>query len=309
MRADETGTRHHERPIDPQSATRDAFSRRGFVALGAGAAITVAATTPTAAQNADYGKPHPPLVPEDDPSIVVSRPQLTPAAGGAIGAYAARPRTLMRATPSVVVIQQIWGVDVQIRDVVRRLAKAGYIAVAPQLFDRVGAPNGDGASDIAPFQAAAATMNQQGFVPTDVIAAHDWARTQAPDTTIGITGFCMGGSITLQSIVDSKAFAAASMFYGNVRPGSDTKQPAKAADFDFTSRIATPLMGSFGARDTSIAPDDVRAMFARLTVPHDVRIYDEAGHAFFDDQRPRYVPSAAADAWARTLAWFQKYLT
>jgi carboxymethylenebutenolidase len=68
-------------------------------------------------------------------------------------------------------------------------------------------------------------------------------------------------------------------------------------------------MGSFGARDTSIKPEDVRAMFARLSAPHDVKIYDEAGHAFFDDTRSSYVPSAAADAWARTLAWFKTYLT
>ncbi len=294
--------------IDPQAATKDEVSRRGFVSLGTVAALTLAATTAASAQNAGFGQPHPPLVREDDPAIVVSRPRLMPSAGGAIGAYAATPRTVMHATPAVVVIQQIWGVDVQIRDVVRRLAKAGYVTIAPQLFDRVGAPNGDGATEIAAFQTAAAKMNQQGFVPTDVIAAHDWTRTQAHDAMVGITGFCMGGSITLQSIIDSKAFAAASMFYGSVRPGSDTKQPAKPSDFDFTSRITTPLMGSFGARDTSISPDDVRAMFARLTVPHDVKIYDEAGHGFFDDQRPRYVPAAAADAWARTLAWFRRFL-
>ena len=99
------------------------------------------------------------------------------------------------------------------------------------------------------------------------------------------------------------------MFYGSVRPGTDSKSPTTATTFDFTSRITTPLLGSFGARDTSIKAEDVQAMFARLTSPHAVKIYDEAGHAFFDDTRERYVPSAAIDAWSRTLAWFHTYLT
>ena len=99
------------------------------------------------------------------------------------------------------------------------------------------------------------------------------------------------------------------MFYGSVRPGTNPQDPTTASTFDFTSRITTPLMGSFGGRDTSIKPADVQAMFARLTSPHDVKIYDEAGHAFFDDTRASYVASAASDAWARTLTWFHRYLT
>jgi carboxymethylenebutenolidase len=294
---------------DPLNSTKPDVSRRGFVALGAGAAFAIANGAAAAAQTTGFGKPHPPIVAEDDPAIVVSRPRLTPSAGGPIGSYAATPRTVTRTTPGVVIAQQIWGVDTQIRDVVRRLAKAGFIAIAPQLFDRVDAPNGDGATDIAAFTAAAQKMSAQGFVTTDLLAGHDWIHTQAQDAKIGILGFCMGGGLAIQEVIDSKAFAAASVFYGNVRPGTPSKAPTTASTFDFTSRITTPLLGSYGARDTSIKAEDVTAMFARLTAPHAVKIYDEAGHAFFDDQRPRYVPSAAADAWTRTLAWFHRYLT
>jgi carboxymethylenebutenolidase len=283
-------------------------SRRGFVALGAGAAFAIANGAAASAQTQGFGKPHPPIVAEDDPAIIVSRPRLTPSAGGAIGSYAAMPRTVTRLTPGVVLVQQIWGVDTQIRDVVRRFTKAGYITIAPQLFDRVNAPSGDGANDIAPFSAAAQKMFAQGFVTTDILAAHDWIPTQARDASIGLVGFCMGGGIALQQIIDSRAFAAASMFYGSVRPGTASDAPTTASTFDFTSRITTPLLGSFGARDTSIKAEDVTAMFARLKPPHAVKIYDEAGHAFFDDTRPRYVASAAADAWTRTLAWFHQYL-
>jgi carboxymethylenebutenolidase len=294
---------------DPLDSTKPDVSRRGFVSLGAGAAYVVANATAVQSQTEGFGKPHPPIVAENDPAIIVSRPPLTPKAGSPIGSYAAAPRTVTRLTPGVVVILHIWGIDTSIRDVVRRLAKAGYIAIAPGLFDRHDPPSGDGATDYTKFVPIAQKTFAEGFLASDVIAAHDWIQTQAGDGGIGITGFCMGGGIVLQSIVDSKAFAAASMFYGNVRPGSNAKEPAKPSDFDFTSRVTTPLLGSFGARDDSIKADDVRAMFARLNSPHAVKIYDEAGHGFFDDQRESYVPSAAADAWARTLAWFHQYLT
>ncbi|HYW54216.1 MAG TPA: dienelactone hydrolase family protein [Dongiaceae bacterium] len=294
---------------DPVNATKLEFSRRGFVSLGAGAALVAANAAAVSAQTDGFGKPHPPIVAEDDPAIVVSRPRLMPSGGGPIGAYAATPRTVTARMPGVVVIQHIWGVDATIRDTVRRYAKAGYIAIAPQLFDRLGAPSGDGMTDYTVFVPFAGKMSAQGFVTTDALAAHDWIRTQARDGSIGITGFCMGGGIALQQIIDSKAYAACSMFYGNVRPGAKSDAPTTPAMFDFTSRITAPLMGSFGARDTSIKPEDVRAMFARLTAPHDLKIYDEAGHAFFDDTRESYVPSAAADAWTRTLGWFKTYLT
>jgi carboxymethylenebutenolidase len=294
---------------DPIASTKPDVSRRGFVALSAGAALTAGNVATAAAQTDGFGKPHPPIVAEDDPAIVVVHPRLAPTAGSPIGAYAATPHAVTRLTPGVVVIQHIWGVDATIRDTVRRYAKNGYIAIAPLLYDRLNPPSGDGPTDYQPFAPLAAAMNAQGFVTTDALAAHDWIRTQARDASIGITGFCMGGGIVLQQIIDSKAYAAASMFYGSVRPGTKSGDPTTSSTFDFTSRITTPLMGSFGGRDTSIKPDDVRAMFARLTVPHDVKIYDEAGHAFFDDTRASYVPSAAADAWSRTLAWFHTYLT
>ena len=294
-------------PTDPLDATSADVSRRGFMTLGAGAAFALANGATADAQTAGFGKPHPPIVAEDDPAIVVSRPQL-PAGGGAIGAYAAAPRNATRTTPGVVVIQAIWGVDAQLRDVVRRFAKSGYVAIAPALYDRVSPPNGDGATDYAPFADAAARMNQQGHVFGDIQAAHDWLLTQVPGAKIGITGFCMGGGIVLRSLIGSPAFAAASIFYGDVRPGSTKVEPTTASTFDFTAKITAALLGSFGARDTSIKPGDVNAMFARLGPPHAFTIYDEAGHGFFDDTRASYVATAATDAWTRTLAWFQHYL-
>lgn len=113
--------------------------------------MTLGAAAPAAAQ-ADFGKPHPPIVPEDDPAITVVRPQLS----AGIPAYAAMPKNVTPATPGIVQVLAIWGIDAQLRDVVRRYAKAGYICIAPDIYARDPAPNGDGNSDIAQFQPAAA---------------------------------------------------------------------------------------------------------------------------------------------------------
>jgi len=105
----------------------------------------------------------------------------------------------------------------------------------------------------------------------------------------------MGGGIALRVAVGSNAFDACAIWYGKV-----TVAEADA--------LKIPMAGSYGARDTSIPADGVREFQARLRVPSDVKIYPEAGHAFFDDRRNSYVPSAAEDAWMRTTAWFATYL-
>jgi len=88
---------------------------------------------------------------------------------------------------------------------------------------------------------------------------------------------------------------------------SDDSTPIDAA-LAYTDQIRIPIEGNYGERDTGILAPDVRAFQKRLRVPNDIKIYSEAGHGFFDDQRAAYVPSAAADAWTRTLTFFAKYL-
>ncbi|MGD0051947.1 MAG: dienelactone hydrolase family protein [Vulcanimicrobiaceae bacterium] len=293
---------------DPLDATSAEVSRRGFITLGSGAALAVANAGAAAAQTT-LGQPHPPLVAPDDPAIRTTTQKIKTPAGGPIDAYVAHPRTLTPTTPGVVVVQHIWGVDAQLRDVVRRLAKAGYIAIAPFLYGRLNAPSGDGATSVDTFRPFAQQMNAQGFVVTDILAAREDIASVVPEAKVGLMGFCMGGGLLLQELIGVTNFAAGSMFYGNVRPGLASAAATTASTFDFTPRIHAPLMGSFGARDTSIKPEDVRSMFDRLLAPHDVKIYDEAGHAFFDDTRASYVAGPANDAWTRTLAWYQQYLT
>jgi carboxymethylenebutenolidase len=300
---------------DPTRATALEMKRRAFIGISAGAMGFGASIARALAADQDLGKPHPPLVPEDDPDITVQRVQLT-RPEGAIDAYAAYPRSTAGDRPGVVVAQAIWGIDAQIRDVVRRLAKSGYVAIAPALYTNLNAPSGDGATDHKPFAEIAAKL-VDAQVDGDLQSGAYWIRERVGQRPlqrppkIGVMGFCMGGSIALRAAIDDKqVFDAAVVFYGKVRWGAINEQDGPITDMAlaYTDELKIPLMGQFGARDTSIKPEDVQAMQARLQVPNDIKIYDEAGHAFFDDTRESYVASAASDAWTRTLAWFGKYL-
>jgi len=297
-------------PTIPMDAN---LSRRAFVALSSTVAVVAGAGgTPVMAGDVKLGQTHPPFVAEDDPDIIVERPNLD-RPGGAIGAYAAYPRNAMKTTPGVVVVPHIWGVDTSIRDVVRRFAKAGYVSISPNIFSRLNPPDGDGASDFAQFSPLPQRLVDDQ-VDGDIAAGAVWIRARAgtsPDARppkVGVNGFCMGGSIALRATVDSPQFDAAAVWYGQIRQATSVKGRATEISMAYTDNVLMPIVGSYGGRDTSIPADDVRSLAARLKVPNDLKIYDEAGHAFFDDQRQSYVASAASDAWARTLDWFGKHL-
>ena len=280
--------------IDPAQATSEKLNRRAFVGIAA-AAGTLAA--PALAQNSNaLGRTHAPLVPENDPSITAERVGLVSDDGTQVAAYAAWPRDARGGTPSVVVTMHVWGVDTSIRDVVRRLAVAGFAAIAPDLYARQQAPSGDGVSDISVFRPYAKKL-ERSQSSADLRAAARWMQARFAPSRTGIVGFCMGGRIAMLATIDGPGtFCAVCPFYG----------PVEGVD---PHAIEVRLCGSYGARDTGIPAAWVRAFASQLTVAHDVKIYDEAGHAFMDDQRSAYVPSAAADAWRRAVAFLKKYAT
>lgn len=274
--------------IDPTQSTDPRVPRATFLGAGAAAAAGTA-TFGSAFAQTPLGKPHPPLVPEDDPTISVERVRLQ-TADGIIPAYAASPRAATASTPGVVVVMHVWGVDTSIRDIVRRLAKDGFSAIAPDLYGRMNAPSGDGATDFSVFRPFAQKLVREQT------ASDLRAGAQRLNARVGVLGFCMGGSIALRQTADNASeFAAVASFYGNPA-GVD---PAI---------VAIPIVGSYGQRDTSIPADAVHAFAQALHVPNDIVEYADAGHAFMDDQRSSYVPDAAADAWRRTLAFLTKYL-
>jgi len=286
----------------------DTLNRSAFVAVTAGATATFGTIATALAQAEGFGKPHAPIVAENDPAIRTStigldRPNIK------LNAYVAHPKNLTATTPGVVIVHAIWGVDAQLRDTVRRYAKEGYFCIAPSLFQRTNPPSGDGLSDYTVFRASAGALNDEQ-VHGDLKAAYDAIRTHAAKSKIGVTGYCMGGGIALKQVIGNSDYGAASIFYGDVRPGTtDRKAPSTDATFDYAKRITTPLVGNWAGLDQGILPVDVREFEKHLTVAHDVKIYEGANHAFFDDTRGAYNAAAAADAWTRTLAWFKKYLS
>ncbi len=282
--------------FDPSAATSPAVKRGAFVSFGSAA---VAAASAGALAQSEVGKPHTPFVSETDPQIVVFKPVLV-SANRQINSYAAVPKDAPPRTPGVVVTMAIWGIDAQLRDTVRRLAKAGYVAIAPDLYSSFGPPSGDGTSDFEIFRPLAQKLVPEE-VTSDLAAGAQWIRTRLPAATdvttkVGLIGFCMGGAITLkQTINNPSPYDAASAFYGN--PASLDPKAVKV-----------PLMGSYGARDTSIPAAGVTEFYGAMTYPHEVKIYADAGHAFMDDTRKSYVPRDADDAWKRLIRWFRYYL-
>ncbi len=280
--------------VDPVNATKLEFSRRVFVGSAAAATLGASALATSLASDVQLGTTHPPLVAEDDPAIVVEHVKL-PTTNGSIDAYAARPVHAGPATPCIVLVMHVWGVDTSMRDCARRLAKAGFAVVTPDLYARANPPSGDGVSDIAVFRPFAKGLDRAQYA-SDLHVGAQWLHAAHPQAKIGVMGFCMGGHIVLQQTIDNAStFAAAAPFYGD------------PSGIDATA-VHMPVCGSYGARDGSIPADGVRAFANALTAPHDIKIYDEAGHAFFDDQRKAYVATAADDAWHRTLDWFHRYL-
>lgn len=304
--------------IDPTTATSPRLNRFAFVGLSAGAATLTTGVGAAVAADAPFGKPHPPIVAEDDPSINAQWMKLHPP-GGPIDAYAAWPVTANRTTPGLVVVQHIWGVDSELRDVVRRYAKQGYVVIAPALYSRWNPPSGDGTSNIDLFRPFASKLTD-AQADGDLSAGAAWIRQRSGygmndhALKVGITGFCAGAGVALRQVIDTPWYDALGMFYGNVLQRSDPTKGMTAQSFDYVTAVRVPVVGSFGGRDQSpgILPPEVLAFKAALTdeahVPNDIKVYPEAGHAFFDDTRASWVPTAANDAWPRVLGWWKKYL-
>lgn len=266
--------------VDPTKATSPDLNRRTFVGLSAAAATSGPVTRA--------------LIPENDPAIVTEHVTLR-RPDTEIPAYAAWPADARPNVPSLVVVMHIWGVDISIRDAVRRFAKAGFAAIAPDLYARFDAPSGDGVTDIDVFRPYANRLERRQ-TDGDLRAAALWLTMKFPLTKCGITGFCMGGHVALLAAIDDPdLFSAVCPFYGSLK--------------DITpDQIRVPICGNYGGRDTSIPAADVRTFRDGLHVPNDIRVYDSAGHAFFDSERASFVPSAAADAWKRTVKFLAKYL-
>ena len=214
-----------------------------------------------------------------------------------------------RITPIILVISEIWGVHEYIRDATRRFAKAGYYAVAPELFAREG-----GVGQIADVQEVLKIVLSQKREQTlgDLKAAVDWAKTRpnVKADKVGVTGWCWGGSTTIQVAATNPDMKAAVAWYGPpARPYQGASGPVTG--FDLAKDIKIPFLGLFGENDKSPTPDDAKKLgeLVKAQNPNiEIVIYPGAGHGFHADYRPSYNKAAADDAWKRCTGWFEKYL-
>lgn len=225
---------------------------------------------------------------------------------GAMPAFEASPEGEVRG--GVVVVQEAFGVTTHIEEICRRLASAGWLAVAPALFHRQGSP----VLDYGQFDRVMPVMREltaEG-ITDDLDAAFDHLDGEGfPSARTGIVGFCMGGSVALVAGVQRAIGAAVTYYGGGLQEGRFGFPPL----VDVAPDLKSPWLGHFGDLDKGIPVDQVealRAAAATASVPTEVVRYGDADHGFNCDDRPAvFNPAAAADAWARTLAWLDAHVS
>ena len=230
--------------------------------------------------------------------------------GFQLPAYVARPDG-DGPYPVVIVVSEIFGVHEYIRDVCRRLAKAGYAAIAPAFFVRVEDPAP--LSDMTRIQQIVAAAGYEQ-VMGDLSATLEWASLQAWANTdkVGITGFCWGGKVVWQAAARFAAIDAGVAWYGRLAPAANATPEQVASGqpwpVDLAADLKAPVLGLYGEQDRGIPLASVEAMRAALQRAGQsesrIDVYDDAPHGFHADYRDSYRAADAADGWAKLLALF-----
>jgi carboxymethylenebutenolidase len=210
--------------------------------------------------------------------------------------------------PVVLVVQEIFGVHEHIRDVCRRLAKAGYLAVAPELYARQG--DVSRLQDIQEIIGKVVSKVPDAQVMSDLDATVAWvAATGKGDVgRLGITGFCWGGRITWLYCAQRASVKAGVAWYGRLVGQASELQPQHPVDLAASLRV--PVLGLYGAADQGIPLDTVDRMRAVLeggSSGSQIVVYPDTPHGFNADYRPSYRREAAEDGWRRMLDWFKRF--
>lgn len=226
---------------------------------------------------------------------------------GILPAYFARPAGAGKGLPVMLVVQEIFGVHEHIRDICRRLAKLGYLAIAPELYFRQGNPAA--ASDITTILSTIVSKVADQQVMQDLDATLAWAGLHGGDVQrAAITGFCWGGRISWLYASHQPSLKAGIAWYGKLVGEHSPMTPTQPTDL--AASLAVPVLGLYGGQDGSIPQDSVNAMRFALQQGHSgsqIVVYPEAGHAFNADYRPSYNAAAAKDGWQRMLAWLDSH--
>lgn len=211
--------------------------------------------------------------------------------------------------PVVLVVSEIFGVHEYIADVTRRLARAGYLAIAPELFARQGDPNEYG--EIARIQSEIIAKVPDAQVMGDLDACVAWAGQHGGQADkLAITGFCWGGRITWLYAAHQLRLKAGVAWYGRLVGAATPNTPRHPVDL--VSQLKAPVLGLYGGADTGIPLDTVDKMKSALeqgpapAKASDFVVYPDMPHAFHADYRPSYRQAAAEDGWKRMLAWLKQ---
>ena len=272
------------------------FSRRGFMTASAAAAAGY--TLAAGPVRADVIKTDTNGLTAGDVKIKV--------ADGEMPAYFARPNDVAN-PPVVLVAMEIFGLHEYIRDVTRRLAKLGALAVAPDYYFRKGVDLTKMTDIPALLPIVNAKPDAELFSDLDTTVA--WAKSQGGNTDrLGIIGFCRGGRTVWEFATHSSALKAGASFYG---PPVDAPNPLwPKSPTQLAPEMKAPVLGLYGEADAGIPVATVEALKAALAEtkkPAEFKIYPGAPHGFHADYRASYRKEAAEDAWNQMQSWFKKY--
>ena len=267
---------------------RQFLDRAGMLALGGMTAVgALAALSPNYAWAQQVKFTDPEIVAE-----YISYP--SPNGHGQVRGYRVRPAKATGKLPGVVVVHENRGLNPYIEDVARRLAKAGFIALAPDGLSSVGGyPGNDEKGRELQKQVDPEKLMNDFFAAIEFLAKDDAATGK-----VGITGFCYGGGVSNAAAVAYPELAAAVPFYG---------RQAKPED---VPRIKAPLLLHFAETDANVNATwpAYEAALKAAGKTYEAHVYPGTGHGFHNDSTPRYDEAAAKLAWERTLAWFRTHL-
>jgi len=278
-----------------QGLRRYPLPRRGLMMTGLISGFTMATTTVMAQ-----------AIHTDSTGIDAGEVQIPAADGAKIPAYYARP-TGPGPFPTVLVIEEIFGVHEYIKDITRRFAKLGYFAVAPELYARIG--DLSKMTDVGQIIRDVISKAPDATVLSDLDATAAWAAANKGDPNkLAVTGFCRGGRDTWLYAEHNPKLKAAVAWYGPVTNPTSEIQPKTASDL--ATELKAPLLGMYGGQDTSIKIEDVQAAAAKAKAAGktvEIVVYPDAPHGFHADYRPSYREADAKDGWQRMLNWFKTY--
>ncbi len=271
------------------------FSRRSFMASSVATGFALAAG-PVAAQT---------VIQTPTDGLEVADVKI-PVSGGEMPAYVAAPEKAGK-FPVVIVIPEIWGMHEHIRDVTRRIGKAGYYGITPEPYFRIGDLRN--IPDIKEVVGKANTLaDDQMLSDLDGLVAWVDKQPKANAKKLGITGFCRGGRTVWMYTAHSNRIKAGVAWYGGLNPAPPTMP---LTPIDVADKLSAPVLGLYGGADQGIPLDAVERMRAALQAfgkdsQSTIHVYEGMPHAFNADYRPSYRKEAAENGWKRMLAWFKK---